>query len=457
MGFPKLKFINHASYIIESDDCILLHDPWMEGGAFNDGWSLLAKEFSNKSLINYLIDSKKRICIWISHEHGDHFSISFFKEVIKSSLKVDIFFQKTADKRVYSFLKSQSLKVYECNNSKKFELGKNFFLYVFAYGGGDSFCLASIEGTNILNLNDCVVRNSQQAQKIRNSIFKITKKIDILFTQFGYANWIGREADKNLRLDSAKEKLNRILIQNNILNPTHIIPFASFIYFSKKENFYMNYQQNNPKDLRYTKELSPIKDKISFMKPNQEITLDTQFFDKLAKKNHSAENYWDKKITETLRIDLKNNSQNTKSINDIDSVAKKYIHKVNNETLFATKLFEIFKIFNLKPIKINISDLNYVLELSYLSGVKYYKSHQESHYDISAHSTEIYFLLKNEFGWNTLHVSGAFVVPTPDIACIANFFRWQDAIKNGLSFRKPVYTVKSLISYLQKSSKNNNA
>ena len=102
MGFPKLKFINHASYIIESDDCILLHDPWMEGGAFNDGWSLLAKEFSNKSLINYLIDSKKRICIWISHEHGDHFSISFFKEVIKS-LKVDIFFQKTADKRVYSF------------------------------------------------------------------------------------------------------------------------------------------------------------------------------------------------------------------------------------------------------------------------------------------------------------------------------------------------------------------
>ena len=219
----------------------------------------------------------------------------------------------------------------------------------------------------------------------------------------------------------------------------------------------MNYQQNNPKDLRYTKELSPIKDKISFMKPNQEITLDTQFFDKLAKKNHSAENYWDKKITETLRIDLKNNSQNTKSINDIDSVAKKYIHKVNNETLFATKLFEIFKIFNLKPIKINISDLNYVLELSYLSGVKYYKSHQESHYDISAHSTEVYFLLKNEFGWNTLHVSGAFVVPTSDIASIANFFMWQDAIKNGLSFRKPVYTVKSLISYLQKSSINNNA
>ena len=30
----KLKFINHASYIIETDNSILLHDPWFEGNAF---------------------------------------------------------------------------------------------------------------------------------------------------------------------------------------------------------------------------------------------------------------------------------------------------------------------------------------------------------------------------------------------------------------------------------------
>ena len=49
---------------------------------------------------------------------------------------------------------------------------------------------------------------------------------------------------------------------------------------------------------------------------------------------------------------------------------------------------------------------------------------------------ELAFILRNEFGWNTLSVSGAFRATGNDINAINSFFGWQDSMKNGLSFRK---------------------
>ena len=57
----KLKFINHASYLVENEKTILLHDPWLEGRAFNNGWELLSQEIGNLEMIEYLVQSKKFI------------------------------------------------------------------------------------------------------------------------------------------------------------------------------------------------------------------------------------------------------------------------------------------------------------------------------------------------------------------------------------------------------------
>ena len=99
------------------------------------------------------------------------------------------------------------------------------------YGGNiDSYCLININKLTILNLNDCVVSNEESAYKIKNSIKDITNNIDILFTQFGYANWISNKEDSESRKVKAEEKNKRIYIQNKILKPKAIIPFASFIF-----------------------------------------------------------------------------------------------------------------------------------------------------------------------------------------------------------------------------------
>ena len=36
-----LTFINHACFEIRTENALLRVDPWVEGTAFNNGWSLL--------------------------------------------------------------------------------------------------------------------------------------------------------------------------------------------------------------------------------------------------------------------------------------------------------------------------------------------------------------------------------------------------------------------------------
>ena len=55
-------------------DMNILTDPWYNGNAFDNGWSLLY-ENKHKFIIKVL---NKTNYIYITHEHPDHFSIKFF-------------------------------------------------------------------------------------------------------------------------------------------------------------------------------------------------------------------------------------------------------------------------------------------------------------------------------------------------------------------------------------------
>ena len=64
----KITFLNHASFILETNQFKICVDPYLHGSAFNNGWNLLAEENHNKSLENISH-------IYYSHEHPDHLSI----------------------------------------------------------------------------------------------------------------------------------------------------------------------------------------------------------------------------------------------------------------------------------------------------------------------------------------------------------------------------------------------
>ena len=95
---PKINFINHASYIVQHNDISFLVDPWIEGKVFDDSWDLIAKtkfEYKDFSKVNH---------IWFSHEHPDHFSLTNLKNIeLEFRKRINIFYQKTKDKKVKSF------------------------------------------------------------------------------------------------------------------------------------------------------------------------------------------------------------------------------------------------------------------------------------------------------------------------------------------------------------------
>ena len=90
MNKLKIIFLNHASFIIEfeekynsdDNDCNknninktkILVDPYLAKSSFNNGWNLLSEVNHNDKIegINY---------IFYSHEHPDHFSVPFLKEI----------------------------------------------------------------------------------------------------------------------------------------------------------------------------------------------------------------------------------------------------------------------------------------------------------------------------------------------------------------------------------------
>lgn len=442
----KLTFINHASFMIEGESEILLIDPWYEGYAFFNGWSLIDNQITNDSIINILKKINKKVFIWYSHEHSDHFSISFLKKLKKTDLNVLFLFQKTLDQRVVNFLRTEGFRVEECPDGKATELNKNFKITTWSHEAGDSFCLIQIGKISICNLNDCIVDGFERANKIRSSLLSKTNTIDILFTQFGYANSIGNETDSVMRTNAAKEKLARISIQFSELSPKIIIPFASYVYFCHEENFYLNDAQNSPKIMRESEILSTLQKFIFFMKPSDEIHLTNanKITAELQPISKIAEEHWNALIDKISPIHSK---QEIIDKLKIVIAFRKFWRKITLNFLLLPQVLELFGV--IKPLKILINDFNEVVEVSYLRGINF--EPYSVNWTISMNSAVFEFILKNDFGFNTTTVNGRYRVKNEQSNLIAGkFFSTQEFYKNGYGIFHPWTSTKTFLNLLFK-------
>ena len=290
--------------------------------------ALLDRSTSNQELVDHLTSLKKNIYLWYSHEHSDHLSFSFLRTLQKTKLNFTVLFQKSADKRVFKFLKKSKINIIEQPDDKVFLIDSKLSIITWQYNLGDSFCLINANNIKILNTNDCVINSITQAKNIHKKINKHSNFVDIHFTQFGYANKIGNKEDISLRIESAKEKIKRLYIQNQIFKPIKIIPFASFCFFCHEENFYMNDEQNSPKKIRSSHLLKEIKNKISFMKPYSSINLLKKYiaFKDLERISIESEDFWGEKI-KSIKITTKTNCKysNLSLIDEFNKYRRKII------------------------------------------------------------------------------------------------------------------------------------
>jgi len=388
----SIEFINHASVIIKGDAISILSDPWYQGSIFHKGWNLLC-ETSDSQILNVL---NRVTHIWISHEHPDHFSVPFFKKFSRqiNERKIKILFQDTKDKRVVQFLEQLFFEYIELKDNVKLNLDESFSVSCIKDGFYDSAFLVTNKDEKILNLNDCDVTNVNKAKEIFSKI----GEVDVLLTQFSYAAWKGGITNKSWRVKAAIEKLNAVDLQISIFSPKIAIPFASFVYFSNRENLYLNDSINKPNDV--VNRLKECKANVIIMKPNDVIGGDFEDFS-----NKRAIDFWDQHYSEINQKKI-----NTYEVINYELINKSFINyckriSIKNNISFISIIRSISPIPVFNTVIVKILDLNITIKFDYVLK----KIEQTNDVPMICLSSEsLNFLFNNSFGFDTLTVNGCF-------------------------------------------------
>ena len=397
-----LKFVNHASYLVKSPGVTLLCDPWYRGSAFNDGWDLLIDSEPSAE------DLADLTHIWYSHEHPDHFSPAFLKQIpAERRAAITVIFQKTDDQKVLTYAKALGFKTLAAKHLERIHLGGDVWITVGSVPFYDSWLLVECSLGRILNLNDCVLKDSRALARLAHSV----GRIDLLWTQFSYAAWKGGKDDGAVRREFAAQKLASIKMQTRILRPKFVAPFASLVYFSHVENAHMNDGVNTPRDAAKT---------ITEAGSVPVILYPGDFWrGEAAVDNALALERYDAAFADRDRPRRTSRSVSLPDLNASYDVFRTRLRQKNNWTLmrFCRHLPGLGVFRNLT---INLADLGETVEFDLFAGLRVCQGPVAA--DVSMHSQSLDFIFRHEWGFDTLTVNGRFDCALTDFSKLAKTF-----------------------------------
>ena len=395
-----ITFVNHASVIFSYKHIKLITDPWIFGSAFNNGWNLLSE---SKLKTN---DFENITHIWFSHEHPDHFHPMVLNKIPENLRKnITILFQDTLDHRVAKKCKQLKFKnIIEMNPNNFISLSDEFKIKCVPNGTYDSWFYAKIGKKKILNINDCMVDSAQQAKIIK----KIIDEVDILLTQFGYASWVGDPEDVELRKNASMEKLKRIKIQAKFFQPKFIIPFASFVRFCHKDNYYMNDQMNKIEDVENFIEKNTNSSPV-VLYPGDEWSGEEKTDNSIPIKKYQIDSQKNMELSITSNII---------EYEELKKSSLSYIENIKKRNNWAFVVF-LHKINFFKTTYIFLKDLNCSFSFNLINGLQ--RSNLDaSAVDIITDSDSLSFALSWDYGMDTLFVNARFRTSGGKVM---NFFR----------------------------------
>jgi len=228
----KIKFINHASFSIEWDNDLLLMDPWYSGRIFNNSWSLL-----RDTKISEIEGIEKLSKIVISHEHPDHLHWGTLKQ-IKEYLPdndITIYLPYRNNDNVQTALKKLGFNFSYLQSKVKTFINNNLSLCTFPTGH-DAAVVFELNDKVLLNQNDAYLTDLEAADL--NVMFP---NIDYWWMQFSLAGYYANKSNKkDLTNKGHNFHIERFEYYKSKFKPKVSIPFASFCYFCKYYNSYLN-------------------------------------------------------------------------------------------------------------------------------------------------------------------------------------------------------------------------
>ena len=385
----KIQLINHASVIIETNDCAIWTDPWLFGTAFNDSWKLHPKpKFDNKLLckINY---------IWISHEHPDHFHIPTLRSLPTDfKERVTVLFQKNnSDKMPKAFEKFGFKNIKTFKHRKIYNLTSQTKIQIAQIGQMDSSLAVLHKNKVVLNINDCEISKKDA----KNFILDLGK-INIVLNQFSMAGYNGDLNYKKTLQKRSAEKIEDLIDNHNDLNADYTIPIASYVYFCMNDNKFINEYANTPYDIYKIPQSKKFNCKV--LDFNEVLDLNNL-------KDHDS-----KKSLKTLMESY--SDLNKLDYSDSEQIEiSKIKNAVSQRHDQMKSKFSSYFLKKLKKLKFYIIDLDEFVIISIANNTfeKYTPLNSED-YDIKLNSQPLWFAFNFTWGLQTLGVSGRYFIKT---------------------------------------------
>ena len=417
----KIKFINHACFQFFINDYSFLIDPWFFGKVFNNSWSL----FKDTNIDNLDIESVRYI--FISHEHPDHLHFETLKKIKNINPNITIIFPYLKDKTVKNVIEKigYKFKFIEQNNEKFFIDKLNYVKYFSFEKEGDHTMVFKINDKIIVNQNDDYTLN-----KAIKLILDEFQTIDVLMTQFSLAGYYGNaeEAEK-IKKNGHDFHINRVIEYAKKFNPKIVVPFASYVYFCKDTNKYLNNFIVQPEEIFHALKKINEKNKCQLVYYEDEIIFNNDYEERnkinlnklnILFKTTDLQILQSKKIKEEDLIDAVNNR--LKSISLLKLLTTFFDYKKPISSLIKS-LIKLIILSN-KNLIIHITDINKIFELNFLKKNFHIKEYNKNIVcDLSLPSEDFLFMFKFPWGSDTVNISATANIYTKKGLLLFSFFQ----------------------------------
>ena len=403
----SITLVSHASVVIDVGGVRILTDPWQFGTAFNDSWKLIAPAADLDAMLDG-IDF-----LWLSHEHPDHFHIPTLRALPHAFKKrVTVLFQRSsdADKMVRALNGMLGFpNVVLLDHRDWVQVAPGVEVYCYHSRQIDSALAVRGGGRVILNLNDC-----EASERDLTILRQDLGPLDVLLNQFSVA---GFDGDEGQLASQAAGILDTMVRDHRALDARTTIPFASYVYFCCSDNAKINGFINAPGAVaeRFAAEQLS----LSVLAMGQTLQVGASH------DNASALEFFAKIYGSVDRLPI--DQAPTVAFDDLKAAfAKLHAKLVRMHGRLALRL--------LKPVVIAVPDIGVNVRMAVRSGGF---DITDAAPDIEINSQPLHFMLSNNFGLQTLGVSGRYRL----FGNLGNWFRHRAlfAMLNagiGLSLRQ---------------------
>lgn len=382
----KITWVNYASFLLSAGEVNLICDPWLEGTAFDDGWSLLSKTV-------FPYEEFSRVThIYFTNEHPDHFSPPCLKKIPEECRRrIQVIFQRTRDRRVAKYCESLGFRVQEPPAGSWVPLSSEVRLFYRRHSYLDSWMAVRSGGKTLLNLNDCVFDADGDVESVRRD----AGPVDVLLTQFSYTDWAGNPGDHEAHRRHAQLKLRQVERQARILKPRRLIPFASYVWFSHEENCHLNCCLNKIGDVdEFVR--SELKTEPVVLYPGDVWTLGDKH-DSTAALERYQQDY------QTALSSPPTHQTKSASLENLITSAQSFFtraRKRNNPCVLKM----------IPPSNVLVTDMGVTFRISFGEGLSVVKA-SNAKADIAISSEALAYCLAYDWGCETLAINGRYTAP----------------------------------------------